>query len=180
MWNEQLLTLTQLFVETMENNLPDIYFQTNTWLCDLNFLTFAHQNLISSSLKWMFVSDFKTFPQADFKISHLIIRHILWGHHDPDIWLPKSEQHILESKWMSVPNLKGFLEGLPEISPYKATNLLWGHLDLWPPKSNQFIHEFHWILVPNLKKFPKDVLEISCSQEYDGQQENNYFNQIQW
>ena len=50
---------------------------------------------------------------------HVHGKHSLGGQRDRDLWtlVPKSNQWILDSKWMCVPNVKGFLDGVPEISP---------------------------------------------------------------
>ena len=89
-------------------------------------------------------------------------------HCDIDLCLLNSNQVILGSKWMLVPDVMKFPVSVPDLScsqehefPVTLT------FDIRPLKSNQFIFESKWRFVPDLKKLPQSVLEVSCWQNQE-------------
>ena len=71
-----------------------------------------------------------TFVHVDISSRHL------------DLWLSFSNQVILKSKWMSVPDVMKFPSGIPDILHSQQHEVTWPWpLDLWPTKSNQCIFE---------------------------------------
>ncbi len=59
-----------------------------------------------------------------------------------DLWPPKSNQVILESKWTFIPNLKNLPQGISEILNSQTwPRQMWHHsdLDLWPMTTKIYI-----------------------------------------
>lgn len=77
-------------------------------------------------------------------------KHVLWGHSDPDLWPPNSNQFILVFKWM--------LHQIPSRPSWNRQAQGHSDPDLWPPNSNQFFLESNCTFVPNLKK-----IALRCS-----------------
>lgn len=57
------------------------------------------------------------FVIINVRILNYGLIHVMCGHFD--LWPSKSNQFILESKWMFVPNLKEFSKGFPEIAGFQ-------------------------------------------------------------
>ena len=58
------------------------------------------------------------FPKGRLEISSLRGQICLWDHCDLDLWLPKSNQFVCESKYTFVPTLTRFSRGVLKITPF--------------------------------------------------------------
>lgn len=104
-------------------------------------LTFDHQNQISSLLipskRWCKI--WRNSPFLEILYSRM---RKMQGHSDFNLWLPKSNRFILESKRMFVPDLKKFLQGiLWDMHSQKWDRLLYRRTT---QKYNASSYSYHW------------------------------------
>ena len=124
----------------------------------------------------------KKFPWGRLEISSKAQKHDFSGHSDLELW-PLTNKYQSVYLWVHANIIKNIFDKfclsgkkLSFVRSEEPWFLTFDHLNVmifYPWVT-------HWTLVPNLKKSSRGVLEISCSQIWDGQTTRNHIASGHW